>query len=69
MFSKTFSTNLVFLPNYFNSKYKQFSNLFITDNLFENSLSYGFKKQHNFLTNYALSNNSSTFFNLKSSSK
>jgi hypothetical protein len=69
MFSKTFNSNLVFLPNHFTNKYKQISNLFLNDNLFSDSLSYGLKRQHNFLTNSALSNNSSTFFDLKSSAK
>jgi hypothetical protein len=69
MFSKTYTSNLVFVPNTFSSKYKNFSNLYINDTLFTDSYLYGLKRQHNFLSSTNLLNNQSTFLNLNSVNK
>lgn len=69
MFSKTYTSNLVFVPNNYSSKYKNFSNLYINDSVFTDSYLYGSKRQHNFLSSNALVNNQSTFLNLKSANK
>ncbi len=69
MFSKTYTSNLVYLPNSYSQKYKALSSLYINDTLFTDSYSYGLKRQHNFLSSQALINNQSTFFNLNSVNK
>jgi len=69
MFSKTYTSNLVYLPNNYSQKYKTLSSLYINDTLFTDSYSYGLKRQHNFLSSQALINNQSTFFNLNSVNK
>jgi hypothetical protein len=69
MFSKTFTANLVTIPNNFSDKYHKFSAFINNDLLFFDSLTYGFKRQHNYLNNSAITNNNSTFFDLNSSAK
>ena len=69
MFSKTYTSNLNFIPNNFSSKYKLLSNLYINDLSFSDSYLYGLKRQHNFLSSSSLINNQSTFLDLKSVNK
>lgn len=69
MFSKAYTTNLVTPTNSFSNKYKNFSKLYINDNMFLDSYLYGMKRQHNFLSSNAILNNQSTFLNLKSANK
>lgn len=69
MFSKTFTSNLVFASNNFSNKYKIFSNLYINDNLFTDSYLYGLKRQHNFLSTNSILNNHATFLDLNSVKK
>lgn len=69
MFSKTFTSNLLFIPNDYSNKYKTFSNLFINDNIYVDSYLYGLKRQHNFLSTKAILNNNPTFFSLNSINK
>lgn len=69
MFSKTYTSNLVFVPNNYSSKYKTISNLYINDSLFTDSYLYGLKRQHNFLSANSTFNNQSTFLNLNSVNK
>lgn len=69
MFSKTYTSDLSFLPNDYSSKYKQLSSLYVNDNSFEDTYLYGLKRQHNFLSSYSVFNNQSTFLNLKSADK
>ncbi len=69
MFSKTYTSNLIFVPNDFSNKYKNFSTLYINDSLYSDSYLYGIKRQHNFLSSNALLNNQSTFLNLSSVNK
>jgi hypothetical protein len=69
MFSKTYTSNLVLPVNNFTNKYKNFSKLYINDNIFLDSSLYGIKRQHNFLSSNALLNNQSTFLNMKSANK
>jgi hypothetical protein len=69
MFSKTYTSNLNFVPNNFSSKYKLLSNLYLNDLNFSDSYLYGLKRQHNFLSTSSLLNNQSTFLDLKSVNK
>lgn len=69
MFSKTYTSNLTFVPNNYSNKYKTLSSLYINDSIFTDSYLYGLKRQHNFLSTSALLNNQSTFLNLKSANK
>jgi hypothetical protein len=69
MFSKTYTSNLNFIPNNYSSKYKLFSNLYLNDLNFSDSHLYGLKRQHNYLSSSSLINNQSTFLNLNSVSK
>jgi hypothetical protein len=69
MFSKTYTSNLNFIPNNFSSKYKLLSNLYLNDLNFSDSYLYGLKRQHNFLSSSSLINNQSTFLDLKSVNK
>jgi hypothetical protein len=69
MFSKTYTSNLNYIPNNFSSKYKSLSNLYINDLTFLDSHLYGLKRQHNFLSMSSFLNNQSTFMNLKSINK
>lgn len=69
MFSKTYTSNLTFVPNNYSSKYKNFSNLYINDSLFADSYLYGLKRQHNFLSSTSILNNQSTFLNMSSVNK
>lgn len=69
MFSKTYTSNLVHVPTNYSNKYKNFSNLYVNDNVFTDSYLYGLKRQHNFLSSTALFNNQSTFLNLNSVNK
>lgn len=69
MFSKTYTSNLNFVPNNFSSKYKLLSNLYLNDLNFSDSYLYGLKRQHNFLSASSLLNNQSTFLDLKSVNK
>jgi len=66
MFSKTYTTNLIFNLNNFSAKYKNLTNLYINDNLYTDSYLYGIKRQHSFLSSSAVFNNQLTFMNLKS---
>ena len=69
MFSKTLSNKLINTPNNFNLKYKQFFFLNKNENFYLNSLNLGLKRQHNFLNNFSINNNYSTFFGFKNISK
>lgn len=69
MFSKIFTSNLVFNINTFSNKYKNFSQLYLNETLFTDSYAYGLKRQHNFLAINALLNNNTTFLNLASVNK
>ncbi len=69
MFSKTYTSNLSFIPNNYSQKFKFFSNLYLNDNSFMDSQAYGFKRQHNFLSTSSLLNNQSTFLNMNSLNK
>jgi hypothetical protein len=69
MFSKTYTSNLNFIPNNFSSRYKLFSNIYLNDLNFSDSYLYGLKRQHNFLSTSSLLNNQSTFLDLKSVNK
>lgn len=69
MFSKTYTSDLTFLPNNFSNKYKVFSNLYINDNSYTDSYLYGLKRQHNFLSSSSIFNNQATFMNLNSINK
>lgn len=69
MFSKIFHAPLFFVPNDFSLKYKVLSPLFETDNNFFDSYLYGLKRQHNFVSTKAVTNNFSTLFNLKNVEK
>jgi len=64
---KHFTANLVGNSCNLTNKYKQLSFFFKNDNAYTDSLYFGIKRQHNFLTNSALTNNQSTFFDFKSS--
>ena len=68
-FSKTYTSNLNYIPNNFSLKYKKISNSYINDNFVYDSYLYGLKKQHNFLSNFSIFNNQNTFFNLNSINK
>lgn len=69
MFSKTYTSNLNFVPNKFTQKFKTFSNLYLNDLSFTDSYLYGLKRQHNYLSSMALLNNQSTFLNMTSLNK
>jgi len=69
MFSKTYTSNLNFIPNNYSYKYKLFSNLYLNDLNFSDSQLYGLKRQHSYLSSSSLINNQSTFLNLNSISK
>ena len=69
MFSKTYSTNLMFVPNNFSTKFKILSNLYINDSLFTDSYLYGLKRQHGFLSTKSSFNNQSSFLSLRSANK
>jgi hypothetical protein len=69
MFSKTYTSNLVHLPNDYSNKYKTLSNLYINDSYLYDSYLYGLKRQHNFLSTNALLNNQSTFLDFNSVNK
>ena len=69
MFSKTFNSNLLFTPNELTFKFKTLSPLFDFDLNLQQSSYYGLKRQQNFLNTKAISNNFSTFFNLKNVEK
>ncbi len=69
MFSKIFHSSLFFVSDNFSLKYKNFSPLFSTDNDFFDSYLYGLKRQHNFVSTKAITNNFSTLFNLKNVEK
>lgn len=66
MFSKTYVSNLSYLPSSFNDRYKNLTSLYISDSEFLDSYLYGSKRQHNFLSSSSLFNNFSTFFSLSS---
>lgn len=69
MFSKTYTSNLSFVPNNYSQKFKIFSNLYLNDLSFTDSYLYGLKRQHNYLSSSALLNNQSTFLNMSSLAK
>jgi heme/copper-type cytochrome/quinol oxidase subunit 2 len=69
MFSKTYTSNLSFVPNNYSQKFKTLSNLYINDSSFTDSYLYGLKRQHNYLSSNALLNNQSTFVNMNSINK
>ena len=69
MFSKTYTSNLTFVPNAYTQKFKFFSNLYINDLSFSDSYLYGLKRQHNYLSSTSLLNNQSTFLNMSSVNK
>jgi hypothetical protein len=69
MNSKVFNSNLVFLPTNYSLKLNNLYNTYENDSVFLNSYLYGIKRQHSFLNNSALLNNTSTFYNLKSVDK
>jgi len=57
MFSKTYTSNLSFVPNNYSNKYKTLSSLYINDSIFTDSYLYGLKRQHNFLSTSAINFN------------
>ena len=69
MFSKTYTSNLTFVPNSYTQKFKTFSNLYLNDSSFTDSYLYGLKRQHNYLSSSSLLNNQSTFLNMTSVNK
>jgi hypothetical protein len=69
MFSKTYTSNLSFIPNNYSQKFKAFSNLYTNDLSFIDSYLYGLKRQHNYLSSTSLLNNQSTFLNMSSINK
>jgi hypothetical protein len=69
MFSKTFTSNLVFSPNTFSNKYKNLTHLYLNDAIYSDSYLYGLKRQHNYLSINSLFNNNATFLNLNSVNK
>ena len=69
MFSKTYTSNLTFVPNNYSQKFKTLSNLYLNDLSFTDSYLYGLKRQHNYLSSNALLNNQSTFLNMTSVNK
>jgi len=69
MFSKTFTSDLTFLPNNFSKKFKNISALYSNDLNFIDSYLYGLKRQHNYLSSKALLNNSQTYLNPSSVEK
>ena len=69
MFSKTYTSNLSFIPNNYSQKFKTFSNLYTNDLSFIDSYMYGLKRQHNYLSSTSLLNNQSTFLNMSSINK
>ena len=69
MFSKAYTTNLVSVPSEFSDKYVKLNSLYATENDFNDSLSYGLKRQHNLTSAAATSNNSSAFLDQRSMSK
>lgn len=69
MFSKTYTSNLSFVPNNYSQKFKTISNLYLNDSSFVDSYSYGLKRQHNFLSSSSLLNNQSSFLNMSSLNK
>lgn len=69
MFSKTYTSNLSFVPNNYSQKFKTFSNLYLNDLSFLDSYLYGLKRQHNYLSSMSLLNNQSTFLNMSSINK
>jgi hypothetical protein len=69
MFSKAYTTNLVSLPSDFSDKYVKLNSLYANENDFNESLTYGLKRQHNLTTSAAVSNNSSAFLDKKSMDK
>ena len=68
-FSKINKNPLYFSYNFFTSKYKNFSKLYLNDDLFYNSSFYGINRQHNFLTNASMLKNKTFFLNFKSINK
>jgi heme/copper-type cytochrome/quinol oxidase subunit 2 len=69
MFSKTFTANLMHVPSAYSAKYKTLSSVYVNEGLYTNSYLYGYKRQHNFASSKAISNNFSTFFNTSSVDK
>jgi hypothetical protein len=69
MFSKTFTSNLVYSPNTFSNKYKNLTHLYLNDTTYADSYLYGLKRQHNYLSINSLFNNNATFLNLNSVNK
>lgn len=69
MFSKTYTSNLSFVPNNYSQKFKMFSSLYFNDSSFTDSYLYGTKRQHNYLSSNSLLNNQSTFLNMNSINK
>lgn len=68
-FSKTYTSNLSFVPDEYSTKFKNISSLYLNDLHFDDSYLYGLKRQHNFLTSKAILNNQTTFINLSSFNK
>ena len=69
-FSKVYSTQLVHTPSTFVSKYQKLNSLYIDENNFLNTSSFGVTKQHNSAAISALGNNfSSTLLDSKSFSQ
>ena len=66
MFSKTHSSDLFFSSNNFSNKYKLLSALYIDENLFLDSFSYGLRRQHNFLSSKTLINSNTALLDLNS---
>lgn len=69
MFSKVSNSSLINSVYNFNAKQKLFFSFFFNDNSYLDSLNFGLKRQHNFLNNFSLNSNHSTFFSLKSTNK
>jgi hypothetical protein len=69
MYSKVYTTNLIYTPSIFTNKYVKLNELFFTENELNNSLSYGLKRQHNLTASNATSSIYSTFLDKQSMDK
>lgn len=60
-FSKVYTTNLSYVPTNLTGKYVQLNKLYLDNNSFNNSFSYGTRRQHNLTSSRALTSNYSSF--------
>ena len=69
MFSKVYTSNLVHTPTTFTDKYVKLNSLYLNENDFSTSFSYGLKRQHNLTSSAATTNTFSTFLDQNSMNK